>query len=94
MEESEKLQEALSAIGKEKDNLERTLEDCEEEKIRLSERNAKLADSGISLAYVRRLLFHFHDSICKRCELIVNEFKEIVSFINHGSCARPERKAI
>ena len=36
----------MSSLGEQKDNLERLLENCEEDKVRLAERNAKLVASG------------------------------------------------
>ena len=36
----------MSSLGEQKDKLERLLENCEDEKVRLAERNAKLTASG------------------------------------------------
>ena len=46
IDECERLGDAVTSLGEQKDEMERLLENCEDDKVRLAERNAKLAASG------------------------------------------------
>ncbi|XP_028406798.1 centrosomal protein of 135 kDa-like isoform X2 [Dendronephthya gigantea] len=88
IEECERLGDAVSSLDEQKDKLERLLENCEEEKVRLGERNAKLASSEhdliISLEKLRSKKSPSktskspskHDGVIKSLEKQLDYYKE------------------